>query len=322
MATGIGIDVSKDKVDVASSDGKLKKVFKQTPGGLQALVAELMGLEVHRVVLEASGGYEREVLTALADAGLRVVLIQPARARHYAQSKGQRAKTDAIDAMLLAQMADKEVNDEPLWRAPTADEAELGDLVRRRAHLVGFREQEVKRRRGLAKEALASVERLIKLLKEEIETIESAIAAILDRSAPLGAMVKGLKTVAGVGQVVATVLAVELPELGSLSRGAISALAGLAPMNRDSGTMKGKRFIQGGRAAARQVLYMAALVGCRHNPVIRAHFEKLKARGKPGKVALVACMRKLLVHLNSLARGLREAMTPCVGAAVEAATAA
>ncbi len=302
MAIGIGVDVSKDKVDVASSDGKLNSSFPQTSQGFAALAKALERLDVHRIVIEASGGYERQVLYALAAARLPVVLIQPARARHFAKAMGRRAKTDAIDAVVLAEMAAVGVTRDPLWSPPSEHEAAMRELVHRRAQLVTIKDAEMKRRRGFHGESLTSVERMVKALEAEIRTIEKEIITLLQQADALSRVVNTLKAVKGIGQVTATLLAVELPELGKLQRGAISALAGLAPMNRDSGTFSGQRFIQGGRAAVRQALYMAALVATKHNPVIREFYARLRGRGKPAKVALVACMHKLLIHLNSLLR--------------------
>jgi len=305
MAIGIGIDISKDKVDVASSDGTLVDIVPQTSEALGGLAQRLTAMNVHRVVLEASGGYEADALLALHAAGLPVVLIQPVRARHFAKALGKRAKTDAIDAAVLAQMAAVGVDAEPLWQ-PRAEEAEtLRELSQRRAQLVGERERELKRRRGKGAFAAESIERNLKFLDGEIKFVEKAIKAAVKAASPeLVATLRALEAVKGVGQVTAVTLAVDLPELGTLDRGEIAALVGVAPMNRDSGRHSGQRYIQGGRHGVRKVLYMATVAAVRFNPVIRPFFERLKARGKAGKVALVACMRKLLIHLNSLVRSL------------------
>lgn len=307
---GIGIDVAKAKVDVASSDGQLALEVPRTAEGLSGLCEALAEFEVHRVVLEASGGYEADVLAALHAAGLPVVLVQPVRARALAKGLGRRAKTDAIDAQVLAWMARFAVDGDPLWQPKPAELAELHGLVFRRKQLVDIIDAETKRRRGATTAARASIERLLAVLHEEKKEVERAINALVADIAEVAEAVAVLETPVGVGRVSATSLLVTMPELGRATRKEIAALAGVAPYNRDSGTQSGHRYIHGGRAAARKVLYMAALAGIRHhNPVLRPLYERLVARGKPKKVAIVACMRKLLIHLNSQMRSLLERPT-------------
>ena len=303
---GVGIDVAKAKVDVASSDAQLILEIPRTEKGLGELCEALSQLEVHRVVLEASGGYEAEVLAALHGAGFPVVLVQPVRARALAKGLGRRAKTDAIDAQVLAWMARFAVDGDPLWRPKSAELAKLHGLVFRRKQLVDIIDAETKRRRGATPAARASIERVLVVLKSEKKEVERLINELVAEIAEVAKAVEVLETPTGVGRVSATTILVTLPELGCATRREIAALAGVAPYNRDSGTQSGHRYIHGGRAAARKVLYMAALAGIKHNnPALRPLYERLVAKGKPKKVAIVACMRKLLIHLNSLMRRLR-----------------
>lgn len=304
MSIGIGIDVSKDKVDVASSDGRWSEVFPQTDAGRHQLSQKIAAMVPHRVVLEASGGYEHAMLIALVTENVPVVLVQPGRARHFAKAIGQLAKTDAIDAQVLAQMALVGVEATPLWQPLDENVSSLRGLVGRRQQLVLQRDNEKKRRRGATNAVLESIERLLCFLKTELQAIEKQIMVLLGDVPSLKVAVDTLESVQGVGCVTATTLLVSMPELGRVDRGEIAALAGVAPMNSESGKWKGQRFIQGGRPAARKALYMAALAAIVHNETIKTYYAGLRARGKPGKLALVACMRKLLVHLNAKMRML------------------
>jgi transposase len=313
MATtkvGIGIDVSKETLEVASSDKKIAGTWPNTAAGLAELVEVLLQHQVHRVVLEASGGYERQGLAALHAAGLPVVLIDAVRARHFARSLGKRAKTDAIDAEVLARMAAVAVDDSPMWKPLDDQLADLGSLLERRRHLVTLRDAERKRLRLARAIVRDDIEASIKALTKSIDDLEGRVDELVEKSATLQAKVEVLEAVPGVGRVTATSLLHLVPELGHLTRGAIAALVGVAPMNRDSGTWSGQRYIHGGRQAPRAVLYMATLAATRWNPVIRERFESLVARGKPGKVAIVACMRKLIIYLNAKTRAHLDAQEP------------
>lgn len=312
MATpiGIGIDVAKAKFDVADSQGNLLGTFQNNEAGIQrALRTFPQTQHISCCVLEATGGYENRLLNALFDADIPTVRIQPGRARAFAKSLGKRAKTDTIDALLLAKMTLCALDDHPRWVPPSEDEAQLRALVDRRRQLKRILESERKRRewaRGLVAEDLDS---LIATLQERIGRMESAIASLLSESAELSEKAGVLSGVPGVGRVTVATLLAHVPELGHLDRRTVASLLGVAPFNDDSGNGSKKRFIQGGRPAARQALYMAALVGIRHNPVLREYYQGLKARGKPGKVALVACMRKLAIYLNSLLKPIVERPT-------------
>jgi transposase len=306
---GIGIDISKDKVDVASTDGWEAK-FSRTPAGLKKLAEAVAERGPHRVVVEASGGYEQAVLVALYAASVPTVLIVPQRARHFARAIGKLAKTDPIDARVLARMALVAVDDAPVWAPLDEKLAGLRDLVFRRQQLVELVDAERKRKAqacGLARE---SVEIIVEALLKEQRRVEKLIDAALADAPSMKADAEVLESVKGVGRTTAATLLVTLPELGTLDRGEITALAGVAPYNRESGKWAGKRTISGGRVRARRALYMAALSAIRHNAHLKAAYTRLRSRGKEGKVALVACMRKLLIHLNSLMRTRRTPAVP------------
>ena len=306
---GVGVDVSKDTLDVATSDESVTLHVANDAEGMARIVEALEELKVHRVLLEASGGYERNALIALYEAKLPVVLVQPLRARHFARAVGRYAKTDKIDAAMLARMAQLVIDEAPLWEPTEEVLADLKALVERRQTLVAVREAEQKRLRLARSIVRADIEAAIADLADKVGELEQRIDKILAKSKELKEEVAVLEGVKGVGRISAATLLVALPELGTLTRGEISALAGLAPMNRDSGTWSGSRFIRGGRAQARRALYMAALVASRWNPVIQERYRSLVARGKKHKVALVACMRKLLIHLNGLIRAHKNGPT-------------
>jgi len=294
--------VSKDTVDVAVHGQGYVGQFCRDAEGLKAVVTALSGLSVHRVLVEASGGYEQLVASSLWAAGLPVVLLEPSRARHFARAVGRQAKTDVIDAMVLAHMAEVAVDDRPLWTPREEDVEALRGLVKRRGQLLTMVDAESKRRRLADVEMRKSIERILKMLKAEIARLDLRIQEQIASSSHLKEAAELARSVAGVGPQVSSAVLAYLPELGQLSRREVTALAGLAPMNRDSGTKVGQRHIRGGRNAVRKALYMAAMVGLRHNEHLRTFFQRLVARGKKKKVALIACMRKLLIHLNSLFR--------------------
>lgn len=229
---GIGIDVSKATVDVASSDGAWQAKHEQTQKGLQALVDHAVELAPKRVVLEASGGYERKLLHMLHKSRLHVVLVQPSRARSFAKAIEQLAKTDAIDSRVLARMALVAVDETPTWKPLTSEEEELRALVQRRLQLVQTIDSKRKRKRGASEAALASIERSTLFLKDEKKAMEGQINGLLGNSPTLQSRSKQLEQVVGVGRVTAATLLSNLPELGTLARKQITALAVLAPMNR------------------------------------------------------------------------------------------
>jgi transposase len=299
---GVGIDVSKDWLDVAVTGGATAWRVPNSSAGLEGLVRQLRQLEVHRVVLEASGGYETLALERLHAAEFAVVLVPPMRARHFARALGQYAKTDAIDAQVLARMALLAVDEAPVW-APVAEQlADLKALVDRRLQLLVLRDGEKKRLRFARAIIRADLERSVADLSAQVAELEGRIDALVATNRRLTEEIELLESVRGVGRVSAATLRVLVPELGTLTRQEVAALVGVAPMNRDSGGKTGRRYIRGGRDVARQALYMAALAATRWDAVIKARYAHLVATGKKPKVALVACMRKLLIHLNSLMR--------------------
>jgi transposase len=299
---GIGIDVSKDWLDIASTDAAASWRVPNSDAGVAQLETELHRVEVHRIVLEASGGYESTALERLHAAGLAVVLVQPLRARHFARALGKYAKTDAIDAHVLARMALLAVEDVPLWAPVTDQVADLKALVDRRQQRLALRDAEKKRLRFARPIVRAEVAQGVADLTARVADLDRRIDALLASSDRLAGDVAALEAVRGVGRLSATTLRVVIPELGTLTRQQVAALVGVAPINRDSGRKIGRRYIRGGRDVARHALYMAALAATRWNAVIHARYVHLVAKGKKPKVALVACMRKLLIHLNSLMR--------------------
>lgn len=299
---GVGIDVAKDWLDVATTETAAPWRVPNSAEGLSQLVAQLGAVDVHRVVLEASGGYEGAALERLHAAGFAVVLVQPVRARHFARALGEYAKTDAIDAHVLARMALLAVEDAPLWEPVAEHVADLKALIDRRQQLLVLRDGEKKRLRFARAVVRADIERAVAALTAQVADLEQRIDALVASSRRLAEEVKLLESVRGVGRVSAATLRVAIPELGTLTRQQVAALVGVAPMNRDSGGKSGRRYIRGGRDVARHALYMAALAAARWNTVIQARYAHLVAKGKKPKVALIACMRKLLIHLNSLMR--------------------
>lgn len=304
----IGIDVSKDKIDVSCRGGvQIAPVWKRTKEALAELVRTLRALGDCRVVLEASGGYERAVLDALWTAGVEAFMVQPDRARHFAKSLGRYAKTDSIDAGVLAHMAEVAVEREQPWRPREDDVEQLRQLVHRRDHLVAHIDAETKRLRAANMTAVRqSIERVLEVLREERTAFEDRIQKLGERSERLAPKLEALTSVSGVGLITAAVLIAEVPELGTLGRNQVAALVGVAPMTRESGKWSGHRFTIGGRTRARCALYMAALAAIRWNDHLRAFYARLVARGKLKKVALVAVMRKMLIHLNSNLRAVTD----------------
>jgi transposase len=300
----VGIDVSKATLEVAIGRGGRTWVVSNDEAGCTALLAELAGLDVGLVLFEATGGFELACATALQLAGLAVAVINPRQARDFARAMGYLAKTDRIDAAVLAEMAHTLLGRGDLHKLvkPLPDERqlELQGLVTRRRQLMAMKLAEHNRMKMPGVRQRRSLNTIIKALDREIARVDKDLQAFVGANhAELAALLDSVK---GVGKATISTLLAEVPELGKLSGREVSALVGVAPINRDSGTMRGKRSIFGGRPAVRRVLYMAALVAARHNPAIKAFYQRLLAAGKPKKVALVACMRKLLTILNAMVR--------------------
>lgn len=296
----VGIDVSKAALDVAEGSGPVVR-FGNTPAGHRALARRLARARPARIVMEATGGYERAVLRHLADRGLPAIRVNPRQVRDFARATGVLAKTDAIDARVLARFA---AAVEPAHRPlPAPEQERLGALQARRAQLVAMRTAEMNRLEQTTDALITrTINAVIRALDKQIELIEAESRQVIDQHARLQRLYDILTSVPGVGPVTAAVLMGDMPELGTLSRQAAAALAGLAPYHDESGTHRGKRRIRGGRAQVRTVLYMATLTALRCNPAIAEDFQRLTADGKPHKVAMTACMRKLLTILNALVR--------------------
>jgi transposase len=300
----IGIDVSKDKLDIAvRPSGEIFSTSRDA-AGLDAVIARLAPLSPAAVAVEATGGFETVVAASLAAAGLPVVVVNPAQVRAFAQALGKRAKTDPIDAMVIAHFAEATKPD----IRPLPDEAAqyLADLTARRRQIIQMIVAERQRQRRLVEKHLQrSFARLIKALEKELSALDQSIDDAVRGSPSWREKEDLLASVPGVGAVIARTLIAELPELGSLGRKEIAALAGLAPWTRQSGRWKGKSFIGGGRSCARAALFMGALVAARHNPVLQAFKQRLIAAGKPKLVAIIAVARKLLTILNAVLRDKR-----------------
>lgn len=297
----IGIDVSKDRLDVAVRPSGETFAVERNASGLEGLAGRLAELSPHLVALEATGGFETVATATLAAAGLPVVVVNPAQIRAFARAVGQRAKTDPIDAAVIAHFAEA-TRPEP---RPLPDEATrlLADLVARRRQIVEMMAAEGQRERRLTDKRLKkSITRLRKALERELAELDGEIDDSVRGSPVWREKEDLLASVPGVGPTIARTLIAELPELGTLGRKQIAALAGLAPYTRQSGQWKGKSFIGGGRTAVRTALFMGALVAKRCNPVLKAFFDRLVATGKPKMVALIAVARKLLTILNAILR--------------------
>ena len=296
----VGIDVSKDKLDVAVLGKKAIEQFANTKKGIAKLVQYSRQLEPNLIVVEATGGYEEALVLALFEAGLPVALVSPQRVRQYARAKGLLAKTDQIDAQLLADFGKK--LQPRLFVGKSEERRRLSALVGRRKQLNDMLQAEKNRLRTTAGEVKHSLQRSIAFLKAELKELEAQIHEFMKEHEEFSEQEKLLRTAKSVGPVTAATLLADLPELGQLDRKQIAALVGVAPMNRDSGRKRGYRKTKGGRPEVRNVLYMSTLNGIQHNPVIQAQYEQLVKRGKEKKVAITACMRKMLVILNAMMR--------------------
>ena len=296
----VGIDVAKATLDLALEPGGEVWSVTNDGAGVQELVSRLVPLAPTLIVLEATGGFEAAAVAAIASAGLPVVVANPRQVRDFAKACGRLAKTDAIDARILARFAERV---RPAPRPLPTEAAQLLDaLLTRRRQLVEMLTAETNRL-GLARRPVRrDISAHIRWLERRLGDVDGELAAAIQASPVWRAKDDLLQSVPGVGRVLSLTLLAELPELGRLSRREIAALVGVAPLNRDSGQRRGKRLVWGGRAPVRAVLYMGALAATRANPVIRGFYERLRTSGKPFKVALTACMRKLLTILNAMVR--------------------
>ena len=297
----IGIDVAKDRLDVHTRPGGEVFAVARDSNGLAMLVERLQRLAPALVALEATGGYETVVASALGAAQLPLAVVNPRQIRDFARATGKLAKTERIDAAAIAHFA--EAVRPPARPLANAEARALGELVARRRQVIEMIIAERHRRRMASqRRVIRAIERHLALLQAELSELEGDIDDAIRKSPAWQADADLLASVPGVGKATLRTLIAELPELGHLNRRKIAALVGVAPINRDSGTLRGRRTIAGGRPAVRTALYMAALVASRANPVIAAYYAKLRAAGKTGKQALVACMRRLVVILNAILR--------------------
>ena len=297
----IGIDVSKDRLDVCVRPTGETFVVARDSEGLDALIARLTPLAPTAVAVEATGGYETVVAASLAAAGLAVLVVNPAQVRSFAQALGKRAKSDPIDAGIIAHFL--EATKPQIRPLPDAETRLLADLVARRRQIVAMIVAERQRQKRLTNKRLQkSIGRLLAALQKELSSLETDIDESVRGSPAWREKEDLLASVPGVGKTIARTLLAELPELGSLDRRKVAALVGLAPWTRQSGKWKGKSFIGGGRADVRAALFLGAMVAARHNPELKAFRDRLVAAGKPKLVALVATARKLLTILNAILR--------------------
>jgi transposase len=297
--TCVGIDVAKAKLDVFIDTGGEHFTVANDAEGLETIRRKLAPLRVRLVVLEHSGGYERRCALDLMDAGLSVALVNPRQTRDFARAINWMAKSDRIDARLLAEFA-RRIGPRPSERTPE-NRAELDELVGRRRQLVQMRSAEQTRlHQARAKSVSRSIERALRQLDLQVEDLERRIAELIESDDDWRDQARRLQSVPGVGPVVASTLIAELPELGKVNRQQIAALVGIAPFDDESGQRKSRRSCFGGRARVRSSLYMAVLTAKRCNPIIRELAHRLTQQAKPFKVVMVACMRKLLTILNTI----------------------
>lgn len=294
----VGIDVSKERLDVAVQPTAEQWSVANDHTGIERLVTRLQKLQPARVILEATGGMELPVSAALATAGLPVVVVNPRQVRDFAKATGKLAKTDTIDALVLAHFGQAIRPDiRPL---PDAATRELSTLLARRSQVMGMLTAESNRMTTVTGRVRSDIQDHVDWLKQYLKRLDKDLADALHSSPIWREEDNLLQSVPGVGKVTSLSLLAGLPELGTLNRKQIAALVGVAPLNRDSGSLRGKRTIWGGRAPVRAALYMAALSSTRWNPVLRAFYLRLLSKGKAKKVALTACMHKLLTILNSM----------------------
>ena len=298
--TYVGIDVSKDRLDVAVLGEKQEKQVCNSQAGIKELVQRMQELQPELIVVEATGGYQRAVVEALFLAGLAVAVVNPARVRQFARACGLLAKTDKLDAQVLAVFGQRV--QPKLYEGKSEAEKQLSALLVRRKQLEEMLKAEQKRLRTISPSLRGSVERMIAILKEEKKRLEEQIRELMNEQKAWQEQREILTSAPGVGMVTTATLLADLPELGKMDRKKIAALVGVAPMNFDSGKKRGYRKTKGGRTDVRSVLYMSTLVATRYNPVIQAQYQHLLKRGKEKKVALTACMRKFLTILNAMLR--------------------
>lgn len=296
----IGIDISKDTFDVHVLSTSQDRRFDYNDQGMEDCANWLLAEKAHLIVMENTGGYEKALASFLMTRGIVVAVVNPRRIRDFARAKGQLAKTDKLDAKIIAQYAS-------LFEPPPQKDVDelslkIRDLIARRDQLVHMRTQEKNRKDHYKDKVISkSISNIIEAIDNEIEKVDKLVSDHIDNSPTLKEKKKLYKTVPGVGDVTAALLVSELPELGTLDRRKIAALTGLAPINRDSGKMRGRSTTGGGRKGVRRAIYMPILSSIQYNPVLRSYYQRLIKNGKAPKVAIVACMRKFLSILNAMA---------------------
>ena len=302
MATSshVGIDVSKDRLDVAVLGERQETQVENSREGIARLVEQMQDLQPELIVVEATGGYQRSVVDALFHAGLCVAVVNPARVRQFAKACGLLAKTDKLDAQMLAVFGQRV--QPKLYTGKSEAEKQLSALLVRRKQVEEMLKAEQNRLRTVFPSLRSSLERMIAVLKEEKKRLDEEIRGLMNDQKAWQEQMEILESAPGVGPVTTATLLAELPELGKMDRKKIAALVGVAPMNYDSGKKRGYRKTKGGRGEVRSVLYMSTLVATRYNPVIQTQYQQLLKRGKLKKVALTACMRKFLTILNAMMR--------------------
>lgn len=299
MENFVGIDVAKSHVDLYDSATNRHLRFENNRAGIKKCIKLLVSLEPELIVLENSGGYESELAIALDEASLPAAVVNPRRVRDFGRSVGQLAKTDKIDASLLARYA--EAVKPPRQRVGDRRNRQMKALVARRRQLVKMRTAEINRMEHIHDKAIArSINAVIRTIERELTKVEELLSDLLLQSPELQQKMQIAVSICGIGVTTATMLLTEVPELGELSRRQIASLIGVAPINRDSGKFRGKRMTGGGRYHVRSRLYMPTVVACNHNPVIKKFYQRLLNKGKTKMTALVAAMRKLLVILNTI----------------------
>ena len=300
MTSNVGIDVSKHSLEwCCGSEGTIQHA-RNEPRPIASLVRRIVSLDPARIVVESTGGYERRLVLKLAEAGLPVVVVNPRRVRSFAVGMGFLAKTDAIDARLLALFGEKA--EPPIRPILQGTDRLLADLVARRRQLVAMSVAEQNRRETAVAAVQRTIDPVLRTLRQSIRALEERIDRTLHQDAQTAELLELLQTVPGVGPAVARTLLIDLPELGHLGRREIASLVGVAPFAHDSGTFRGARRIRGGRASVRTALYLAAMTASRFNPTLAVIYQRLRKAGKPPKLAFVAVARKLLVALNAIAR--------------------
>lgn len=301
VSTVVGIDVSKASLDVAFGLQEPVQKFENNPKGHKRLARVLAKRRPSRILMEATGGYEHSLLRTLVDAKLPAMRVNPCQPRQFAKAAGILAKTDAIDAVVLVKFAaTMEIQERPL---PSLAQEKLARIHSRRVQLIGLRTAEKNRLQQSPDPLIErTIHAVIKTIDKQIELLEAESTDVINEYKELERKHEILVSVPGIGQVTAGVLLGQMPELGTLSRQAIASLAGLAPFNCDSGQMRGQRHIRGGRSHVRTALYMATVAAVRSNPIIKEDYERFIKAGKAPKVAIAACMRKLLIIVNAMVR--------------------